>query len=354
MLGGMSPIVPEGMMPEQVGAFFFYTDHRYDFLLKNAVASFKAWHPDIPVVVVGPDNFEEYGVPRELATPEYSAKIRCSLASFVMRRHHWDKLIFLGSDTITCARLDRFVGPNVQAADAYLTLSYPYQLVTTGWDGKEFVTPTVVELKDGSGGRMIVRGIKEGGLNLAYKVVDHLNFNSDVACYTNPDLLKEISRLVDLRNPYFEEAVLNSIIWRGELTAIFVDFPYLESKVVYNVRAKGNYAPNAGSDFFGKYIQKYSVMRDEKLLDASGKHIHVYHYAEGFGTYRSQFTFSKKVQDHESKFNQATRNFFQERCGCVFQEAYGKLTQSIQKTPMPKPREQIDESDQQLIRDSLL
>jgi alpha-N-acetylglucosamine transferase len=125
--------------------------------------------------------------------------------------YKYKKVIILGSDTITCSRLDEFLDDTEH--DILATLDYPYPLVTK---------------------RIVVPG-KEN------------HVNADVVCFSNENALYDIINLSVFHDVYHEQGGLNEVIYGlRKYTTKIVDAPYSSSKVLYNVRSKGNICAREG------------------------------------------------------------------------------------------------------------
>ena len=108
----------------KTAVIFFYTDERYDELWKCARDSFKKFHPDIDIYTINEANKEWWG--RKLKSYDAGDEIfimQYIYAYEIMTQYKYDKIISLGSDTITCARLDEFLDDN--KTDILCTLNYP-------------------------------------------------------------------------------------------------------------------------------------------------------------------------------------------------------------------------------------
>ena len=99
---------------------------KYRKLARPAVNSFKRFHPDVDLYLIDDDNFKDY------RTSELMNTVGFGLAKYIyaleiMTIKGYDKIICLGSDTITCSRLDEFLDDNVN--DVICTLDYNTQFI---------------------------------------------------------------------------------------------------------------------------------------------------------------------------------------------------------------------------------
>jgi len=276
---------------------------RYNKLSKCAIDSFKKFHPDFKIHYVTDDNFMEYvNQWKYYDVYDNIGLLRYILGYELMMKENIDKLILLGSDTITCARLDEFIEFN---DDVLATLNYPNQDKTEFWE-----TPYYnIQLPDG-------------------KIIqDSANLNADVICFNNSAALK---RIIDLTTEHFtgfaEQGGLNELAWVDKLYNVrVVDGPYPLSKVSYNARSKGVY----GTEMIvnGK-LAKYGppldgtpsptlsfYVKDNKLYTHDNKQIKVFHYIEGLGC-QSEEVFINKVNNLHTWFNQETKDYFTNQCDC--------------------------------------
>ena len=224
----------------------------------------------------------------------------------IMKKHKYEKVIILGSDTIVCGRLDEFLDNDTTPVLA--SLNYWIHESTEHWS-----SPTIqVELPDGS------------------KELDHLNINADVVCFNSSDALLKVITLSIEHYGYFS------------IQGKIVDSPYPLSKVSYNVRVKG--VPR--TDMIGKGVLKncyphnihgfpYEWLVNQNLLDGQPspikswyvkedklythdhKQIKVFHFVEGIGG-RPIEKFNELINDFKNHwFNDDTIKFFQEQCKCT-------------------------------------
>jgi len=274
---------------------------RYDELAQCSLNSFKKFHPDVELHYVNDSNLSEYHEKyfKSFDLVDHIGIVRYMLAYDMMLQNNYDKIIVLGCDTITCARMDEFIDNN---EDILATLNYPCQESTDYW-----VTP-YFEISPG--------------------VYDHGNINADVVCFNNPEALKKVIDLSIEHFTYFgEQGALNELAWVDKSYSVkIVDFPYPTSPVVYNARSKGVFGTNMivngvlakhGPPLDGtpSPLKRFYVKGD-KLYTGDNKQIKCFHFVEGLGG-RSDEEFDAIMKDFKYKwFNVDTIKFFKEQCGC--------------------------------------
>jgi len=276
---------------------------RFTKLTECAINSFKKFHPDIPLYYINDSNFQEYYSNWKYYDLYDSIGLIKYITGYeLMIKHKIDKLILLGSDTITCGILDEFIDNNT---DVLATLNYPLPDKTEFWETPHYE----IILPNGE------------------KTYDCCNLNADVVCFNNPDALKRIIDLTIEHFGYFhEQGGLNELAWSDKSFDIHVvDGPYPLSKVVYNVRSKGVMGTEMIQN--GKLV-KYGpplegtpsptlsfYVKDNKLFTQDNKQIKIFHYCEGLGCQNEQ-VFIDKVNNFHTWFNQETKDFFTNECNC--------------------------------------
>jgi hypothetical protein len=274
---------------------------RYNELAQCSLNSFKKFHPDVELHYVNDFNLSEYHEKyfKSFELVDHIGIVRYMLAYDMMLQNNYDKIIVLGCDTITCARMDEFIDNN---EDVLATLNYPCQESTDYW------TTPYFEISPG--------------------VYDHGNINADVVCFNNPAALKKV---IDLSVEHFthfgEQGALNELAWVDKSHSVkIVDFPYPTSPVVYNARSKGVFGTNMivngvlakhGPPLDGtpSPLKRFYV-KDNNLYTGDHKQIKCFHFVEGLGG-RSDEEFNAIMNDFKYKwFNVDTVNFFKEQCGC--------------------------------------
>ena len=263
----------------KVACLIYFFGKRYQEIGKLALKSFKEHNPGVDLYHVNEENGHLYDAVKYLKSVGHGA-LKYMLAAEIMKKKAYDKIIILGADTITCARLDEFLNDNKN--DILATLDYPYQLFS-------------------------------GPLQLSPDSETHLN--ADVVCFNNIKPIISIIKNVKRFPIYAEQGALNYVVWSGkyDYSVNVVDGPYTESSVVYNARAKGNICAKAGEKPWGPYTNKFYV-DDSRLFTGDGKQIKVWHYCEGFGAIdENQFIDLMNKWIFEW-FNKETKEFFKKNC----------------------------------------
>jgi hypothetical protein len=274
---------------------------RYNELAQCSLNSFKKYHPDVELHYVNDFNLSEYHEKyfKSFELVDHIGIVRYMLAYDMMLQEKYDKIIVLGCDTITCARMDEFIDNN---EDVLATLNYPCQESTDYWTTPYF--------------------------EIAPGVYDHGNINADVVCFNNPAALKKVIDLSVEHFTYFgEQGALNELAWVDKSYSVkIVDFPYPTSPVVYNARSKGVFGTNMivngvlakhGPPLDGtpSPLKRFYV-KDNNLYTGDHKQIKCFHFVEGLGG-RSDEEFDAIMKDFKYKwFNADTIKFFKEQCGC--------------------------------------
>lgn len=259
----------------------FYDNERYDKLARCAARSFNHFHnKEVEIYLINHRNIQE------TSSSKYLGQVSPGILKYMICHEMFvrtgaKKLISLGADTITCARLDEFLDSE---EDILATLDYPYQLRT-----RRVFSPDA-----------------------------ETHVNADVVCFNNPAALVEIIKCALHHDVYFEQGGLNEVLWSGRhdnFTKKIVDYPYRDSKVVYNARSKGNFCATTNTKPWAEFTQKFHV-EDGKLFTGIhrnnpdvDKQIKVFHYCEGLGTL-NQEKFEELINDWlEIYFNKDTKEF---------------------------------------------
>lgn len=257
--------------------FIIYGDYldRYHFFNHNSVESFKKWHPDIDVHIVG----DEY--PGEPYTLKY---IKSHMKFF---DQGYERVIALNADTITCSRLDEFLDDS-DKTHILATLDFPMNPVSYKKQGTRV-------------------------FQFPHNNIECLNVNAGVACYNSKygmELMLEHAH--DFEN---EQNILQFFVNEKPDLVKVVDFPYLTSTFVYNVRGHGVIGTGCIHEdlsfhlgFDGPKIGEFSPVYayrpiGDKLYNHLGKHVKCFHFATR--------------EPHLKKwFNEETVQFFTNHCAC--------------------------------------
>lgn len=261
-------------MVDKIACVIVCLGKRFEGLGKCAKNSFEKYHKDIDMHYITESNLSKYatGLIKHIGVFKYQ------VAYNLMKNDGYSRVICLGADTITCARLDEFLDNN---ESVLASLDYPYQLKSGG-----FSTPD-----------------------------DQTHLNADVVCFTNINAVKEIISLYEKHGVYGEQGSLNEVVWSKRYSFKIVDYPYKNSKVVYNVRSKGNICAVSGTKPWKKYTLLIKVV-DGKLYTHENKQIKVWHYCEGLGNLNID-KFNELLYYWKNEwFNNETKRFFSEQCNC--------------------------------------
>jgi len=293
-------------MNKKTACVVYCTDNRYDELVKNVKNSFLSFHKnECDYYQIDYTNQEEFNKNLEYFdfAPE-TFLMQFIYAYEIMKKHNYQKVIILGSDTIVCNRMDEFLDDDTTPVLA--TLNYPNQDSTEYW-----ITPVVpVLLPDGT------------------TVYDSLNINADVTCFNSADALRKVIELSIEHYGHFSiQGGLNELAFSDKSYEVkIVDSPYPTSKVVYNARSKGVF----GTDMIRKGVLakhgpkldgqpspiKYWYVSDNKLFTQDHKQIKCFHFVEAIGM-RDPKSFGELINDFKTNwFNDETIRYFKEQCGC--------------------------------------
>ena len=307
----------------RIAALIYYYGKKYKEIGACAVKSFKKHHPDVDLYYINDQNEKDYKASK-MKDDMHLGAYKLLLAAEIMKSKKYDKIICLGADTITCARLDEFMDEH--DSDILATLDYPYPLL----ERNVILTPD-----------------KE------------THINADVVCFNNIEPIIDIIKETKNFPEYGEQAALNYVAWSNKRVAAdgwfsnfahqerlyyvpfsdkydytlrLVDAPYEISPVIYNVRAKGNMnLPKEYQDHsattgvppvyesyekpWGRALNQFYV-KQGKLYNEDHKQIKVWHYCEGFGNL-SEDHFVKIMNNYiYAWFNKDTKKFFKEQCEC--------------------------------------
>ena len=288
-------------MSKKVGCVIFYNKLFYEKMAKVAHDSFVKWHKDeVECNLITPDHLDETFNNHQDGVQKFE------YALAVWEQGDYDKLIVLGADTITCARLDEFLDNDED--DVLATLDYPYN---------PFLEHTVLSDK---------------AKKLAEQ--DEIHVNADVVCFNNKKALTDIVTLATnasyhpLATVFYEQGALNHIIQAGynDYTFDIVDHPYHDSSVVYNARVKGNICAQPGEKPWGKYTKLFYIENNKLFTNdnTDNKQIKVFHYCDGFGCLPDTVATELMNRWIFEWFNEDTKQFFKEHCnaGNYFEEPY--------------------------------
>lgn len=295
------------MKQNKTACVVFYTDDRYDELVKNVKNSFIKFNGnECDYYQIDYTNQSEYN--NSLQYFEYASEtfiMQYIYAYEIMKKHKYEKVIILGSDIIVCNRLDEFLDDNNTPVLA--TLNYPCHESTEYW------ASPIAEFK-----------LPNGNV-----IKDHMNINADVVCFNDSEALKKVIELSIEHYTYFSiQGGLNELAWSDKSFDVkVVDAPYPLSKVVYNARSKGVYGTDMirkgklakhGPELDGKPSPIHHwYVKDNQLFTHDHKQIKCFHFVEGLGG-RPDNDFNELINDFKTNwFNQETIEFFKKECGCL-------------------------------------
>ena len=287
----------------------YSSKYKDEFFSGNAINSFKKWHSDIELLYITNHNYEEY---KPLDEHDNKSIVRVQIIRDLLKTNKYHKIIMLGLDTITCARLDEFIDDNMN--DVLCTAGPSLQCKTLGWESP------------------LVQYLHPNQYNT--HILEYLFINADVCCFNTYKGAKDV---VDMSLKFYsehaEQGCLNYCMLNRQqlgLNIDVIDFPYLLKDFTYNVKSKG--IASGGDSMVNNIVThgyKGSIVgfvyptseyytKNKKLFTQDHKHIKVFHYAEGLGC-KSDEERNKII--HEIKtiwFNQETIDFFKNECGCNF------------------------------------
>ena len=190
----------------KIGCVIYAVGDVYEWISECAVKSFKKYHPDIKVHHITNENFNTFKVAKGFET-KFNGRheiYRWAVALEIWKEKQYDKVIMLGADTITCARLTEFTDNN--ECDVVLTLDDPYQIsidavprdtktgeFITSMPIREIYTPLV--LVDGERTHIIPGGqtgdyVIQAEAENSNAELEYTHCNSDVVCFNNVSCLK--------------------------------------------------------------------------------------------------------------------------------------------------------------------
>jgi hypothetical protein len=310
------------MSDKKIGCVFLqisnYEGDNYqedDFFAPNAINSFKKWHPNVDIHHITNSNFKSYL--EELNITEYYdavGLIRIYIIKELLRQKGYDKIIMLGLDTFTCSYLDEFIDNDKD--NLICSSGPPYEFIRT-----EHWSPKIVEFEHNGG---------------FYRDIDFIN--ADVACFNNweiADML--INKSIEFWSDHSEQGGMNYLYQNQkslDIKVSIVDFPYIKTELLYNVRSKGSACGGnqmyRGKLYSGNYKDPNSRIIEDiyptstyyvnknKLFTSDNKQIKVFHYAEALGV-KSKEEYNEILNEIKTLwFNQETIEFLTNQCRCKF------------------------------------
>ena len=307
---------------KKIGCFFLHLSNdkhknfqKDNFFSNNSINSFKKWHPEVDIIYITNDNFNNYL--KDLEISEYYDHIgvvRIQLIRELFRKKGYDKIIMLGLDTFTCSYLDEFMDDHDN--DMICSSGPPYTFLKT-----DYWQPKIVEFEHNG---------------FLYQDVDFIN--ADVVCFNNYETVSLLyDKSIEFWSDHAEQGGMNYLYQNQKDLGIkvsIVDFPYAKAKSLYNVRSKGIASGGnqmyRGNVYTGNYkdinssvcskvypTSEYSVI-DNKLFTKDNKQIKVFHYAEALGV-KTKEEYNETLNEIKNMwFNQETLKFLTEQCNCNF------------------------------------
>jgi hypothetical protein len=220
----------------------------------------------------------------------------------------------LGADTFTCSYLDEFI--NNDTDDLICSSGPPYIFMKT-----DYWTPKNVQFEYNG---------------FIYNDVDFIN--ADVVCFNNFYAAEMLyNKSVEFWTTQAEQGGMNYLYQNQDLLNIkvsIVDFPYLKTNVLYNVRSKGSACGGdqmrQGKLYSGNYkdpnsrvigdvypTSTYHII-DNKLFTPDNKQIKVFHYAEALGGKTKEEYDETLYEIKNTWFNEETKQFLKEQCNMNF------------------------------------
>jgi hypothetical protein len=310
------------MSNKKIGCFFLQISNeeydnfeKDDFLAPNAINSFKKWHPEVDIHHITNDNFKLYL--KDLNITDYYDNlglVRIQLIKELIKQKGYDKMIMLGADTFTCSYLDEFI--NNDTDDLICSSGPPYIFMKT-----DYWTPKNVQFEYNG---------------FIYNDVDFIN--ADVVCFNNFYAAEMLyNKSVEFWTTQAEQGGMNYLYQNQDLLNIkvsIVDFPYLKTNVLYNVRSKGSACGGdqmrQGKLYSGNYkdpnsrvigdvypTSTYHII-DNKLFTPDNKQIKVFHYAEALGGKTKEEYDETLYEIKNTWFNEETKQFLKEQCNMNF------------------------------------
>ena len=355
---------------DKVCCIIYHTGDNYKKIALNAISSFKKYHPDIRLFEVSDDNLSDYSFSKNIkfsiAGIETEIDIgarKYFIAVELMKYHGYEKVICLGADTITTARLTEFIDSKAGIA---ITCDYPDAV---GFPWEESGSLKRIEPGLLSKVATFPKEAIEAFHNMYEECYinntlphDIVYANADVICFNSLGMLEDIcaiwhkyrgitlhpkykyriahelnlydvdlsqkevdairDKLLEIKSPnatattapgyhyLSEQAALNIFVakWvKTEGIIEIVDLPLLNKGVYYNVRSKGT--PTHSN----KNLKDFYV-KDGKLLNHTHNQIKVWHYCASLSS--NPQGFNTALQKINESFSDEVRQYFADNCDC--------------------------------------
>ena len=364
-----------GTPVDKICCVIYHTGEMYKKIASNAVNSFKKYHPDIQLFEVTDDNISDYRFSKNInfSIDGIETEIDIGARKFfiayeLMKLRGYKKVICLGADTITTARLTEFIETPAGIA---VTSDYP-DANGCPWEhnGKMvFIQPACVNKGSNSARSPIAEfhKIYEESYRNNTLVADVGYVNADVVCFNSQEILEEVckiwykyraitlipkykfrlaheagaydldmpqseinlirSKLSEIKSPnawdqteqtvmvaryhyLSEQAALNIFVaphTQESGTIQFVDLPVLKKGVCYNVRSKGTVKHS------NKNLKDFYV-KDGHLFNHTHNQIKVWHYCASLSSRPEEF--EDDLKEINDSFSDEVKQYFANECNC--------------------------------------
>jgi hypothetical protein len=364
-----------GTPVDKICCVIYHTGEMYKKIASNAVNSFKKYHPDIQLFEVTDDNIGDYHFSKNInfsidgiETEIDPGARKFFIAYELMKLRGYKKVICLGADTITTARLTEFIETPAGIA---VTSDYP-DANGFPWEhnGKMiFMQPASVNKDPNSAPIPITEfhKIYEESYKNNTLVADVGYVNADVVCFNSQEILEEVckiwykyrvvtlipkyrfrlahevgaydldmpqseinlirNKLSEIKSPnawdptdqtvmvaryhyLSEQAALNIFVapHTQEPGVIqFVDLPVFKKGVCYNVRSKGTVSHS------NKNLKDFYV-KDGHLFNHAHNQIKVWHYCASLSS--SPKGFEGTLKEINDSFSDEVKQYFANECNC--------------------------------------
>lgn len=365
-----------GTPVDKICCVIYHTGETYKKIASNAVNSFKKYHPDIQLFEVTDDNIGDYHFSKNInfSIDGIETEIDIGARKFfiayeLMKVRGYKKVICLGADTITTARLTEFIE---SAAGIAVTSDYPDANAFPWEHNGEMILmqPAILGLSSTPfchGSISDFHKIYEESYKNNAITEDICYANADVVCFNSQEMLEEVCKIwykyraitlhpkykfrmaheinaydLDLSQPEInlirsklseinspnawdptkqtvmvpryhylsEQAALNIFVGpraHQPETIQFIDLPILDQGVCYNVRSKGTVKHS------NKNLKDFYV-KDGHLFNHGHNQIKVWHYCASLSS--NPQGFNTALQKINESFSDEVRQYFADNCDC--------------------------------------
>ena len=211
------------MTDEKTVCVIYYTDIRFKNMALSAAKSFKKHHPDVDMFLYDSHSYmTAFGgiFPGRVISDYPPGVAKFVLAQWTVVCGDYKKVIVLGADTITCARLDEFLDDDESDVIATLDFNYPLRIPGVRQTDKEFsppsfMSPIVLKNKENDTKNIIninpiledITDTSGAATKRSDKITDiylnifsntnlyefqFIHLNADVVCFNNVEFLKYV------------------------------------------------------------------------------------------------------------------------------------------------------------------